>query len=317
MIFQSELDLKVARIDVLNETLKRFHLVSAGGEFLLPAPPGSHLTFLLNPRDGEVIKNSYSVVSPTLIRDHYEIVVRKAAYSRGGSKFFHEDVKEGNLLKAKAPRSNFPVHSLARKSILVAGGIGITSIISLLDEIKRRRCKVDLHVICGQSDRLALEALLTDEALAGSNFYEGRNNCSIGEILAEQPLGTHLYICGPFKLMRHVQEVAHDLGYPSSNVHIESFGATIGNAFNVKVEGLNKEISVGESESLLEALEREGIEAPFSCRGGACGQCVVRVVEGEVDHRDFFLSDEQRAAGNCMTPCVSRASGRALTIAIK
>lgn len=317
MIFQSELALKVARIDVLNETLKRFHLVSVDGEILPPAPPGSHLTFHLEPSSVEVIKNSYSVVSPTLIRDHYEIVVRKTADSRGGSKFFHEDIEEGNLLKARAPRSNFPVHSQARKSILIAGGIGITPIISLMDEIKRRRCEVELHVICRQSDRLALEALLANHMIAGSIFHEGRANCSIGEILSGQPLGTHLYICGPFDLMRHAQEIAHDLGYPSSNVHFESFGATVGNAFSVKLEGLNKEILVGASESLLEAMEREGIDAPYSCRGGACGQCVVEVVEGEVNHRDFFLSDEHRAAGNFMTPCVSRASGKSLTIAIK
>lgn len=317
MIFRSPLTLKVAKIDVLNDTLKRYILVDPAGGMLPPPPPGSHLTFLLSPRSGKAIKNSYSVISPTLCRDHYEIIVRRASQSRGGSKYFHEEVRNGDLLTADVPRSNFAVHSQARKSILIAGGIGITPLLSLLNEIGIRENEAELHIVCRPSDRSALEVLLRASATAEPIFHEGRNFLDISAILADQPLGTHVYVCGPLDLMRYVQAVAHDLGYPGSNVHFESFGATVGNAFTAKVQGLNKEITVGESESLLEALEREGIEAPYSCRGGACGQCIVEVVEGGVDHRDFFLSEKERASRSYMTPCVSRASGKSLTIAIK
>jgi len=314
VIYSSPLTLKVGKVDTLTDTLRRFRLEPADGSLLPPAPPAAHLTFNL-PVDGKVLINSYTVVSPTLERHHYEIVVRKSRTSRGGSKFMHEVVAEGYVLTASPPISNFPLQSQARKFVFISAGIGVTPIASLLAAKKDNLDNVEVHAISKPGDRQAIETLLADYSGADVHFYSGRNDVELKRVLADQPLGTHVYACAPFRLMTEVQSVAAEIGYPQSNIHLESFGAARGNPFEVHIANYNKKICVGPYESMLEALEREQIDAPYSCRGGACGECVADLIDGEVDHRDYFLRQDQHK--HCMTPCVSRAAGRSITVSVR
>ena len=132
-------------------------------------------------------------------------------------------------------------------------------------------------------------------------------------LLDGQPLGTHIYVCGPKGMIDWVRGVARDLGWPREAVHYEEFLAPKpGKPFEVKLAVSNKVIQVGEHESLLEAIERAGVDAPYLCRGGACGQCETDVIEkdGEIIHRDHWLEPEEHASGNKIMPCVSRLKAR-------
>ena len=137
------------------------------------------------------------------------------------------------------------------------------------------------------------------------------------KLLTTQPIGTHIYVCGPAGMIKWVTSTAKNVGWPTANVHSEEFLAPKpGKPFQVRLCKSALTIEVGENESLLEAMEREGVDAPFSCRGGACGQCETEIVEldGEVDHRDHWLEPEEQESGTKIMPCVSRFLGNSLVI---
>ncbi|WP_347250770.1 iron-sulfur cluster-binding domain-containing protein, partial [Zoogloea sp.] len=135
-------------------------------------------------------------------------------------------------------------------------------------------------------------------------------------LLASQPAGTHLYVCGPAAMNDEVMAAAAAAGWPASHVHCEHFGSALsgGEAFRAFLARSGVELEVAEDESLLDAIERVGVAAPCLCRGGACGVCVTPLLEGEAEHRDHFLSAEERAAGRLIMPCVSRARAGRLVL---
>ena len=149
-------------------------------------------------------------------------------------------------------------------------------------------------------------------------YYDDHKNfVDIVNLLDGQPLGTHLYICGPKGMIDWVVGEAKKLGWPSEVIHFEEFLAPKpGEPFQVKLSASNKVINVGENESLLEAIEREGVDAPYLCRGGACGQCETSVIEADGDfvHRDHWLEDDEKLSRKKIMPCVSRFSGKTLVL---
>jgi ferredoxin len=136
-------------------------------------------------------------------------------------------------------------------------------------------------------------------------------------LLDGQPLGTHLYVCGPKGMINWVRSTAQGLGWPREAVHHEEFLAPpSGKPFEVKLAVSNKVIQVGEHQSLLEAIEAAGVDAPYLCRGGACGQCETDVIgyDGKFLHNDHWLTQEQHASGKKIMPCVSRFEGKTLVL---
>jgi dimethylamine monooxygenase subunit B len=129
-------------------------------------------------------------------------------------------------------------------------------------------------------------------------------------LLANQPLGTHVYVCGPAGMIQHVINTAHACGWPDSHIHWEQFSAPpVGDAFEVFLARAKLTVHVPPDQSLLESIEAAGVEVPYLCRGGVCGFCHTRVLEldGELVHNDHFLSDADKARGKSIMPCVSRA----------
>jgi ferredoxin len=136
-------------------------------------------------------------------------------------------------------------------------------------------------------------------------------------MLRDQPLGTHMYVCGPAAMINWALHIGRSAGWPDENLHSERFSAPpTGHAFSVKLARSNREIVVGPQQSILEALEDNGIDARCLCRGGACGQCETRVVasDGPLQHNDHYLTDEEKSRGEAIMICVSRATGRSLTL---
>lgn len=312
MIITGNLPARVAGIDSISPTLKRFRFEPDGVKEFPTAAPGAHVLVTLRGPE-RVWKNAYSLVTPPDERGHYAIVVRRVAQSRGGSHFIHDVLRQGDAVELSAPASLFPIASLARKHILIGGGIGITPFLSYLPVLRARGAAFELHQFCAESEAEIFRTLLGDDPRVHVHGVPGRPD--LDPILADQPLGTHVYTCGPEGLMRAVADTAERHGWPAGAFHQESFaGAAGGRPFTVHLARSGQTIHVEETQTLLEALEGAGIEAPCLCRGGACGVCLLPVLDGEPEHRDHVLSDEERAGGKIIATCLSRAKSDRLTL---
>lgn len=313
MILIDPITLRVRAVEPLADTLKRIIFEAADGG-LLPSPlPGAHLPIAL-PASEALLRNAYSLTGPLGDRSRYEIVVRRTERSRGGSAFIHEMLKPGDVIEAVRPHSLFPLQNRARKHLLIAGGIGITPFLSFLPVLEQRRERFEFHLFARGHEIPVFQALLAAHASHNVHVHGARDALSIAELLARQPLGTHVYTCGPVSLMDGVRDTALALGWPKGRIHLESFGATGGAPFKVQLARTGIEIAVGEEDSMLQALERAGAPIRSLCRGGACGECLTRVLAGTPEHRDHFLSEAEKAEGTLVMPCVSRALTPTLTL---
>ncbi|GJE27189.1 PDR/VanB family oxidoreductase [Methylobacterium organophilum] len=312
MILDGTLPARVAGIESLSPTLKRFRFEPERGSFPTAAP-GAHILVTLRGPE-RVWKNAYSLVTPPEARDAYAIIVRRVEASRGGSHFLHDHLRIGDRVEIGAPASLFPIASLARRHILIGGGIGLTPFLSFLPVLRARGAAFELHQYCTDAETETFGQLLA-EAGGAVTIHGSASRRSVAEILADQPLGTHVYTCGPERLMAAVEQAALDLGWPSHSIHKESFGgAEGGKPFTVRLARSGRSIAVSETQSLLEALEAAGVEAPCLCRGGACGVCLTGVIDGAVEHRDHVLTEAERADGKLIATCVSRARSDALVL---
>jgi ferredoxin-NADP reductase len=296
----------------LSATLKRLILQPADGGLLPPAAPGAHVTLRLKGAD-RAWNNAYSLVSEPGRRDRYEIIVRRVTPSRGGSAHIHDALAPGDPVHLSAPINLFPPAASARRHLLIGGGIGLTPLLSFPPLLRALGAPFELHQICSAAERGAFEALLSPHG-PGVHVHAGRRAIDLPGILARQPLGAHVYVCGPPSLMEAVADAAAAAGWPASSVHQESFAAGSGAPFTAVLARSGRRIPVAGDQSLLEALEAAGVDAPSLCRGGACGECMVGVLDGAPDHRDHYLSARERASGALIMTCVSRARTPALVL---
>ena len=263
--------------------------------------------------------NPYSLMSDPADSAGYEISVRRDDAGRGGSLFMHTHVKPGLEMVLSHPMNLFPLDNRARKHLFFAGGIGITPFLAMMHQLSRFGGKFELHyaarnpALCAYGD--SLKAAHGDRV--NLYFDEMGQQMPLAEILARQPIGTHLYCCGPKGMLNWVRATAAASGLPEHAVHFEEFTAPgTGDRFEVELAASGKTISVGPTQSLLEAMEAAGVDAPYLCRGGACGQCETNVIrcDGHIDHRDHWLSPDEMASNTKIMPCVSRFTGKALVI---
>ena len=181
------------------------------------------------------------------------------------------------------------------------------------------KADLELHYFTRERSKTAYLADLTDDALVSLTTYFDNEDPDrdLTGVMARQPLGTHLYVCGPKPMINIVIEQARSVGWPDENIHHEEFVAPQpGKPFAVELARSGLTVNVGERQSLLEAIEEAGVDAPYMCRGGACGQCETKIVscEGTVEHRDHWLTDEQRANNEAIMPCMSRFVGNKLVL---
>ncbi|CAD6543485.1 Carnitine monooxygenase reductase subunit [Paraburkholderia hiiakae] len=309
---------RVERVEDITADIRRFTLVPAEGGQLPAYSAGSHVVVTMR-GDARTWRNAYSLTKPAGVRDAYQIMVRRVPASRGGSAFMHTQVQEGSRLEISMPSNFFPLARRAGKHVIVAGGIGITPFLSMLPELAASGAHVEVHLCCRPEDAEALGALISDRIVGGVAIYTDVQDSEtrFGALLSAQPPGTHLYTCGPAGLMDGLAQLARSLGWPDSHFHQESFGgASHGEPFVAVLAKSGCEVAVGGDQSLLEALEAAGIDAPYMCRGGACGTCALEVLEGEPEHRDFFQSAAERATNCSVLPCVSRARSERLVLNI-
>lgn len=299
------LDVRVAAVRQLTPLVREFTLEATHGA--LPGfSAGSHVQVQI-PSEGGVLRNAYSLLGDPADTQRYRIAVRLQEDSRGGSRYLHERVAEGDRLQLSPPANLFALHSQARHHLLVAGGIGITPFLAQIAELERRGASFELHYACrgGLTDAYCTE--LAERLGERFHAYDSAagERLDLAAVMAGQPLGSHVYVCGPQRLIDGVRETAASLGWAPGRVHWEAFaGAAPGQPFVAELAGSGRRIEVPAERSLLEALEQAGVEVPSLCRGGVCGQCATRYLSGVVEHRDSFLGAAEH--GDRLMPCVSR-----------
>jgi ferredoxin-NADP reductase len=314
MSFQASHRVRVVHIEQVTPSIKHFILEAADGSALPRFSGGSHVVVVM--RDGEhTYRNPYSLMGDGYHTSQYEIGVRREDASRRGSAFMHEKVRRGDTLELLAPANLFTLERFARRHLLIAGGIGITPFRSMLHDLRRRAADHELHYCVRGPEHAAFWDTISRECGARALLHTGAQRLDLDALLRDQPAGTHVYVCGPKRLIESVKHAASALGWSQAHVHYEEFShAAGGAAFDVTLARSGRVIHVSEEQTLLEALEDAGLEPPSMCRGGVCGACETGVVAGAVEHRDHVLTPEQKARTRTMMVCVSRAACKGVVI---
>ena len=295
----------------------RLIAIAPSGAFVAPSP-GGHLKVAVV-IDGKPDQRSYSLVGPCA-DGIYRIAVKRLRESRGGSAYM-ATLKPGAALAIAGPDNNFTLRRGRPQYLLVAGGIGITPIYS--HALNLARAGADFRVLYAAHGRKDF-ALADDlrEAI-GDRLQtvcgaEGKR-IDLAAEFAKLASGSEAYVCGPIGMLDAAKRAWRGSGRPFDLLRFETFGASgsrPATAFEIRLPRLNRTIPVPVSKSMLEALEDAGVEMIFDCRKGECGLCALKIldVDGEVDHRDVFFSDEEKAANLKLCTCVSRVYGTAITL---
>ncbi|AUG01907.1 oxidoreductase [Pseudomonas sp. 09C 129] len=295
-------------------------LSDASGQPLPAFEAGAHVDIHL--KAGLV--RQYSLCGDPANASAYRLGVLKDPASRGGSVAVHEWLQEGREIEISLPRNHFPLASDARRSILIGGGIGITPMVAMAYALNARGSDFELHY-CGRSrSRSAFLDELGSAAFASrlhTHFDDEavEQKLDLSRVLGTPQAGVHLYVCGPSGFMDWIIAQALEAGYADDHVHREYFQVevdTSGAGFEVVAQRSGKTVQVVEGQSIVEALAAVGIRIEVSCEQGVCGTCLCDVIEGEPDHRDVYLTDDEKSANDQILVCCSRAKSKKLVLDI-
>lgn len=315
---RGDLQMRVTALHDEAAGIRRVRLEPVAGGPLPAFSGGAHVVVAMP--DGDVTRrNPYSLCCDPEDRSGYEIAVNRAAASRGGSAFIHDRLAVGDVLTVGAPTNLFQPDWRARKHILVAGGIGITPFVAMMAQFSRLGLAFELHYAVRSRASAAFAGVLQDRYGPRVKIYAADEGARLplAALMQHQPLGTHLYTCGPDRLMDAALDAARQAGWPEQALHSERFMAPPpGDPFTVTLARSGREVAVGPDQSLLEALEVAGVNPRYLCRGGACGECATGVAEchGTILHADHFLTDAERAEGRKIMICMSRFAGDRLVL---
>lgn len=301
------------------EGIASFELGRADGGPLPAFSAGSHVD--VHVPGGPV--RQYSLCNDAGERHRYRIAVLRDPATRGGSAGMHDAVNEGDTLTISEPRNHFPlVH--ARRTVLLAGGIGVTPLLCMAQRLHAVGADFELHYCTRSVARTAFREEIQAAPFAPRvqfHFDDGdaAQKLDLPSVLGARDAETHLYVCGPTGFIDLVTGRARDLGWPAEQVHLEYFGAAPQDssgdrAFEVKIASSGQLIPVPADQTVVQALAAHGVEVLVSCEQGVCGTCITRVLEGDCDHRDLYFTDEEKAKNDQFTPCCSRAKGSLLVL---
>lgn len=304
------IDREVVATDIVSLTLR------SGNETPLPvAQAGSHIDVHI--QDGLV--RQYSLTGQ--MSETYQIAIQKEPASRGGSVAMHARFQVGAKMTIGPPRNNFSLIEGSHLSILCGGGIGLTPILAMAWELHTSGRPFHCHLSARSGDRVAFGRALKSLPFAEKiRIYLDDDQApplDISQVIGLDPSNAHLYVCGPTGYMDFVQQEAAKAGLAPDQIHVEHFGAEIdvdGDPFEVVAQRSGVTVSVGPSQTILEALNMAGISVPTSCQNGVCGSCLTPVLEGKPDHRDLVLTDIEKASNNRIAVCCSRSNSSRLVI---
>lgn len=310
---ESRIPARLTRVQQAAADIRVFEFEAADGRGFGDFEPGMHVDVCLP--SGMI--RQYSLLPP--MQDRLRFAVKREASGRGGSIFLHDHLKVGDLLTIGEARNNFPLRREASHSIFIAGGIGVTPFIGMIEEMARCGGCWELHyrareraaaAFLGELGRYgeAIHASFSDEGHAG-----GR---SLSLIVESAPPDAYLYCCGPEAMISTFVEATK--GRDPDKVHVEHFApvdeAAAYGGYTVEFRRSERSVVVRPGETILDAAIRVGIDVSYSCSEGICGSCETRVLAGTPDHRDAVLSPSEQAEGRLMMICCSGCKDSCLVL---
>jgi tetrachlorobenzoquinone reductase len=307
---QRSTQVRVKRISYEAESINSYELIVPTGGDLASFTAGSHIDLHLP--NGMI--RSYSLVNDPSERHRYVIAVNNDA-----ARHIHETVRVGDLITISYPKNNFLLQENAAHTILIAGGIGITPLLSMIRRIGALGHSCELYYAARTR---AATAFFDELKMLGTRLHlhideeaSGRM-LDLSAIIRNAPEETHLYCCGPLPMLEAFE--AATAGRPSAEVHVEYFTArekaAVEGGFRVKLARSDRTITVEPGKTILNALLDAGIAVNYACTEGVCGTCETRVIEGVPDHRDLFLGKEEQAANATMMICCSGSKSGTLVL---
>ena len=295
-------------------------LVPVDGSALPGFSAGAHIDVHL---PGGLVRQ-YSLCNPPGETQRYRIAVLRDAASRGGSATVHDQLQVGTVLDIGTPRNLFELDPAAPHHLLLAGGIGITPLLAMAEQLAAQGGGFTLHHATRSRERTPFVAQLATAPYADRvhhHFDDGpaTQKLDLAATLRSAPAGSHLYVCGPTGFMEAVLAEGRAQGWDEARLHREYFAAaptgTAGDGgFELELTSSGRVIPVAADQTALAALLAAGLDIPMSCEQGVCGTCLTGVKSGVPDHRDQYLTPEERAANNQFLPCCSRASSARLVL---
>jgi ferredoxin-NADP reductase len=290
-----------------------FRLEPLRGERLPAFTAGSHVEVTLQPG----LKRSYSLLNDPADTDVYEIGVQLDPESRGGSQHIHDHWRPGQVIEVGEPRNLFALDESASHSILIAGGIGITPMLSMMQRLEGLGRSWELRYAVRSRNRAAfLERL---EGLANAQVTiddePSTPRLDLQALIRSAPPKAHVYCCGPTGMLSAFREHGGSLG---DRMHFEYFASdakvACDGGYRLQLQRSGKVIEVAAGDTMLDALLGAGLDVGFACFEGVCGSCRVPVLDGVPDHRDQFLTQAEKDANTAVMACCSGARTATLTL---
>lgn len=284
---------------------------------------GSHIRIAVRSHNGQIKTNAYSLINGPEQNAAVHIAILRETDGGGGSRFMHDVPRVGDHLYIQPPKNDFPLVENAEHTILIAGGIGITPILSMARTLSASGDSLEIHYTARTHKSMAFKQQVADIASDNSHFYFSREEpvvrLDLEDILSEPKIGIHIYACGPKVLIDAVITIAEVKGWPKNQIHFELFGNPLARQdsdkpIEVELRKSGKTVHVASDQSVLDVLLGAGVNVGFSCKRGECGNCKVPVLEGDIDHRDIVLDTYEKEVGNVMCSCVSRVKGNRLVL---
>ncbi len=324
------LKLRVVEARELNPLIRLIRLRADDGAALPGFTAGAHLRVQVELVDGNTDWRHYSLINLSTQADastaptaptEYVIAIRREDEGRGGSRFMHQRVQPGQLLTIEAPKNEFPLREHGGCAVLVAGGIGVTPLVSMATQRVAQQAPVRMHYAGRSRELMAflpeLQALLGDSLRVHTDAEAGAP-LDVDALLDACGADDQLYVCGPKPMLDTLLAKTQARGWTRERVHFEVFTApTVAagdHAFEVVLELSGRSLTIPADRSILDCLIDAGCDPMFDCKRGECGVCATSVIEGEIDHRDYVLSERERQAGNVMQICISRCKGQRLVL---
>jgi len=314
------IDAHLSKIEDVARDTKLYTFQRVDGGKLPSYKPGAHIDLHLP----NGLLRQFSLVVPASDPDSYTVGVKRDENSRGGSRYIIEKMKVGDQIKISAPRNNFPLVENAEHVVLIAGGIGITPIWCMAQELQAQGRSWKIHYACrSQADMAFLSDLKKlDPSLAHLHFDDeaGGKVIDLAAAIAEAPANAHFYCCGPNPMLKAFEAAA--TSRPRANVHIEYFtpkedvsaeGSDIG-GFWVELARSGEEYFIPPGKKVLEVLFDAGVDVDYSCELGICGACETRVISGTPIHHDSVLSEEEQATNDKVMICCCGCTSERLVL---